>query len=60
MSLVRQAKPALETLFPVKFIIGTRQILSVPKQLHKISFYTSASAGGRWLGRLPDFFSADR
>ncbi len=33
-----QELPAPETLFPVKFIIGSRQVLAVPRQLRKISF----------------------
>jgi len=46
VSAVEQARPAPGSLFPVKFIIGSRQVLAVPKALHKVSFSLEELADG--------------
>ena len=52
MPAAEQGKPAPETLFPVKFIIGSRQVLAAPKALHKVSFSLEELADGS-LPKLP-------
>lgn len=56
MSAAERGLPAPETLFPVKFIIGSRQILSVPKHLRKVSFTLGdlSEGGVHPLPPLPD------
>lgn len=46
MSGSEQDMSAPEAAFPVRFVIGSRQILSVPKQLHTVSFTIDDLADG--------------
>lgn len=52
MRAAKQGNPAPEELFPVRYIIGSRQILSVPKRLHKFTFSLSDLSDGH-VGALP-------